>query len=654
MSNYSAIRALIDAHIKANGKQMITGPVMNSVLNGVINSIGGNYTFGGVVNPESNVGSPDANIFYLGSTAGVYTNLGGFELTDGIGVFTWDGAWRFQKLESVSASQILELISVALQPIEALIPPQASPENQLADKDFVNSSIATDTATFKGTFESVADLPSTDVKVNDYAFVITTDGSGDAEYSRYKYNGSAWVFEYTLNNSSFTAAQWAALNSGITAEKSQQVTQNTNAINEEIRAREQADTSILSQLAAAGVETINVTYSELVTMRDDSALVPGKSYRITDFETMVDSNYELAATSIKFISAGATTAFDIIVTATSSNTLSPVAKAAKREGSTYYDNNDLSAWELRYTLDNNRNIYRWANSSGKGVIYMLKDEFENCLPYDFKSIKGRNRDAYSSYTFTFFAYDSMSNIIDHSLTGYVHNVTWGPTTRYSTPNQELSFNFFMNSATSSVYNVNLGIGSFANNVSGTYGVYDVVGTMVESVNCKKLQESYLENIQYLECKELTRCYIKNSTISATGYNIKESFLMQMYAVSFTADVTQSVAIGLFSSCTFGGSFIALGVVRETNIVGFNNLLINATNVKTSRRVNNSVIMAQDVNLIATPAGGNLDNIYVDRSLSGIGDITFPERTNAFGTITASENSAGEIVFFNIADLAPTA
>lgn len=40
-------------------------------------------------------------------------------------------------------------------------------------------------------------------------------------YNRYKYvaTTSQWVFEYTLNNSSFTAAQWAAINSGITSGK---------------------------------------------------------------------------------------------------------------------------------------------------------------------------------------------------------------------------------------------------------------------------------------------------------------------------------------------------------------------------------------------------------------------------------------------------
>lgn len=100
--------------------------------------------------------------------------------------------------------------------IQGLIPEQATVDNQLADKDFVNSSIATNTANFKGTFNSTADLPS-EATPNDYAFVIVTDESGNTRYDRYKYTeDEGWLFEYSLNNSSFTANQWAAINSGIT------------------------------------------------------------------------------------------------------------------------------------------------------------------------------------------------------------------------------------------------------------------------------------------------------------------------------------------------------------------------------------------------------------------------------------------------------
>lgn len=97
------------------------------------------------------------------------------------------------------------------------VPAQASKTNQLADKDFVNSSISTATATFRGTYNSVAELEQVTADANDYAFVISTDSAGNTVYNRYKYSNGSWLFEYSLNNSSFTAAQWAAINSAITS-----------------------------------------------------------------------------------------------------------------------------------------------------------------------------------------------------------------------------------------------------------------------------------------------------------------------------------------------------------------------------------------------------------------------------------------------------
>ena len=120
---------------------------------------------------------------------------------------------------NANASAIADNTS-AIAGIMTLIPSAATSSNQLADQSFVNSSIATNTAYFIGTFNSVAELEaySGTLTNNDYAFVATTDTAGNTLYDRYKYNGTSWLFEYELNNSSFTANQWAAINSGITAD----------------------------------------------------------------------------------------------------------------------------------------------------------------------------------------------------------------------------------------------------------------------------------------------------------------------------------------------------------------------------------------------------------------------------------------------------
>lgn len=109
--------------------------------------------------------------------------------------------------------------------IEEKIPTQASAQNQLADKNFVNSSVATNTANYISNngqpFNSLAELEaySGTLTNNDYAFVVGTDQAGNTTYTRYKYvaDTDSWAEEYVLNNSSFTAAQWAAINSGITS-----------------------------------------------------------------------------------------------------------------------------------------------------------------------------------------------------------------------------------------------------------------------------------------------------------------------------------------------------------------------------------------------------------------------------------------------------
>ena len=128
--------------------------------------------------------------------------------------------------------------------IEEKIPSGASSQNKLVDQQTMNSSIATATATYRGAYNLVSDLSltvsATEQQIaaalatvmaaatppivpdnNDYCFVQvpTADATPTqiARVDRYKYNGTAWAFEFSLNNSGFTAEQWAALNSGITS-----------------------------------------------------------------------------------------------------------------------------------------------------------------------------------------------------------------------------------------------------------------------------------------------------------------------------------------------------------------------------------------------------------------------------------------------------
>lgn len=124
-----------------------------------------------------------------------------------------------------------QIIGIINNEIKALIPNQASSTNQLADKDFVNSSISTATATFRGTYTSKSDFPLINVDINDYLWYDTTDSLGNRKFDKYKYSNGEWVYEYTLNNSSFTEEQWKAINSGATVELINKISINEENIN---------------------------------------------------------------------------------------------------------------------------------------------------------------------------------------------------------------------------------------------------------------------------------------------------------------------------------------------------------------------------------------------------------------------------------------
>ena len=120
--------------------------------------------------------------------------------------------------EAARAAGVEGALQAAIDIINGKIPAQATTINQLADKAFVNSSISTATADFKGTYNSLHELEQVTANANDYAFVVATDAAGNTVYKRYKWvAGTGWMWEYNLNNSSFTAAQWAAIQSGINA-----------------------------------------------------------------------------------------------------------------------------------------------------------------------------------------------------------------------------------------------------------------------------------------------------------------------------------------------------------------------------------------------------------------------------------------------------
>lgn len=112
MSNYNNLKTAIDANIKQNGNQEITGPILNSVLNQMVNILGTGYQFAGVatLDPATDPGTPDAKVFYIANGKGTYTNFGSLEVTeDEMVVLYWDSAWHKVATGIASQEKLSEL-----------------------------------------------------------------------------------------------------------------------------------------------------------------------------------------------------------------------------------------------------------------------------------------------------------------------------------------------------------------------------------------------------------------------------------------------------------------------------------------------------------------------------------------------------------------
>lgn len=156
------------------------------------------------------------------------------------------------KGETFAKNADLTALTGRVATIEGKIPTQASATDQLAPKSFVNSTVQTATANFRGNWETWASVPSAvDSYPVDYAgsktptvndYLVVQDASGFSGKTltgtwRFKYSGTwgtngknGWQPEYQVNETPLTAAQLAALNSGITSTGVGQITTNKNDI----------------------------------------------------------------------------------------------------------------------------------------------------------------------------------------------------------------------------------------------------------------------------------------------------------------------------------------------------------------------------------------------------------------------------------------
>lgn len=174
------------------------------------------------------------------------------------------------KTSMLAGTQKLEAADTKLQEqvdaINAKIPTTATPTNLLATVDQVTELIQHNTAdqlasnldgaafadlTALGTgpwYKNGSEIQQSDIKKGDYA-LVENDGTHTST-CRYNYDGTAWVFYQELKETSFTAEQLTALNSGASAYLINKIEVNESNIAKETSARDAQDNVLLKRIAA--------------------------------------------------------------------------------------------------------------------------------------------------------------------------------------------------------------------------------------------------------------------------------------------------------------------------------------------------------------------------------------------------------------------
>ena len=93
MGGYEELIAGIKAVVRRNGRREITGDALQQVLVGMVSAIGANSAFAGVATPDTDPGSPDANVFWIAATPGTYAHFGNAVVTASAILSNEKGAW---------------------------------------------------------------------------------------------------------------------------------------------------------------------------------------------------------------------------------------------------------------------------------------------------------------------------------------------------------------------------------------------------------------------------------------------------------------------------------------------------------------------------------------------------------------------------------
>lgn len=368
-----------------------------------------------------------------------------------------------------------------------------------------------------------------------------------------------------------------------------------------------------------GSQIIETTYKQLRYLKDISSLIPGALYRITDYVT----------TTVQSETRSAGHQFDVIVTAISENEFNENAKVCKHKGDTYFQNCDLNAWEIKYSIYNDVDRFAWAdyypknigstttstisptntettsttlppgyviNEEGKGVIYYMKDEFNNEAWYDFKNIqflrpaswftdnpKFWTQFAEDTYFYTFSIVDD-GIIKDDSLYSENSHATDNHLGRSTALISKLNNTIFIDKPNNGVFNNIIADGHYNNTFgqsvwNNTFGHNFINNIFNKTIQYNVIDANYKDNKAYGNFIYNTvgcGCYSNNFAGNVTKCTFKQAYYYNnfigdmLYQCTFEpnnnwiSDIPSLINVTFSNNCITGESSIYLNDLTTTD------------------------------------------------------------------------------------------
>ena len=664
MTNSDAIRAIINAHIKTNRKQEITGKILNSVLNQMVTD-----KDAGISEEAKLRAAEDERIEGL-----INKEIGDRESADAEiqDALTKEVAARKEADTTITNSLSEE--KTARQDADTNISNALSDEKTARENadTIINNALSAETsARQEGDTSLLNAIRDAFSKGYLFAGVATTDTNPGTPVGKVFYIANGKGIYTNFGGLEVTDDDDFAIFTYDNAWAKSNVT--------------------LSSGGGIAQTMIETTYADLKSMRDNGTLTPGMWYRITD--------YVCTTTQVNTISAG--NKFDIIVLATGTNSLSEQARAINhtpQEGETdYFANSNLSAWEIWYCLDNATTRFSWADSTnGKGVIYRMIDEWGNECGYDFKNIMYvRYKLIAPMYEGDNVYYKRGANIISSEITNGALAYIWA-----GTENADHQWSESLKSQTTgeskSFYTFSL----ISDNVidGSIQGIckYNVVKSAIQLPNIVAFNlttdEEFILNYFGDDCAELSlsgttmflhfsSCnsivcgqFFMNSRLISTqtlvfGTNCYDIYI-QKSTDMFFADFVHNVSLDNSEFCSFGngcglisGFRLHMNIGDDSNcIYAFNAYIVELGNNCENIKINNANSLyfgnnisngsADGVSFVEV-VGDGISNFHIleGTSRTGNNNLTINFNSNYKGTQYAGLNSSGELKVWYPADCA---